>query len=134
MTINFHPEDLNISLYSGDHSLLNFRVYSTDSENYTTTGSWGFLFYNKEKGGIVCSTKTQAENGDIIPGASPLTNLSVNPLFNTAGVVEVYISGSVSNILSSSANNIGYELYLNTASGRVTFIKGNSTIESRITG
>jgi hypothetical protein len=141
MTINFHPEELDINLYSGDHSLLNFRVYSVDSEDYTATGSWGFSFYNKDNGGVICSTITQAENGDILPGAAPLVNLSASPLFNrfrtapeqTAGVLEVYISGSVTNILSSSANNVGYEVYLKTGNGKVTFIKGSSLIESKIT-
>lgn len=141
MTINFQPEDLGINLYAGDHAFLNFRVYSVDSNDYTNTGSWGFLFFNKENGKVICSTITLAENGDILPGAAPINNLSASPQFNklrtapeqTAGVVEVFVSGSVTNILSSSANNVGYEFYLNTGKGKVTFIKGDSIIESRIT-
>lgn len=141
MAIEFDPEDLDIKLYAGDHSILNFRVYSVDNQDYTTTGSWGFSFYNKENGRVICSTITQGDTGSILPGAAPLNNLSASPLFNafraapapTAGVVEIYVSGSVTNILSSSANNVGYEVYLNTGLGRVTFIKGTSSIESRIT-
>lgn len=142
MTINFSPEDLDIRLYSGDHSLVNFRVRSPDTQDYTNTGSWGFLFYNKSNGGVICSTPTLNSAGTaILPGAAPENNLSASPQFNklrtapeqTAGVVEVFVSGSVTNILSSSANNVGYEFYLNTGKGKVTFIKGDSIIESRIT-
>lgn len=141
MTIKFGPEDLDISLYSGDHSLINFRVRSIDAQDYTNTGSWGFLFYNKDNGKTICSTPTLGFDNNILPGAAPENNLSASPLFNrlrtapeqTAGVVEVFVSSSVTNILSSSASKIGYEFYLNTSNGRVTFIKGDSTIESRLT-
>lgn len=211
MTINFQPEDLDISLYSGDQTLINFRVYSVDDSNYINTGSWGFLFYNKQNGKTVCSTPTLGDDNNILPGAAPQSNLSASPQYNVyrskeyfytatnaqttftgadnngttlayvagkidvfknnvevdeadytatngtsvvldtgaalndeikivavnylapTGVTEIFISGSVTNILSSSANNIGYEFYLNTSKGKITFIKGDSAVESRIT-
>lgn len=94
------------------------EVYKNDvligSENYTASNGISVVF------------NTGAEINDMIK------IVSVDSILPT-GVTEIFVSSSVTGLLAATASvsDIKYEFYIDTETGKYTFLKGNVDVSSR---
>ena len=125
--IDFGPNDIDLSLYSGDTAKISYKILNPDNTVYTTTGSWQFKIYDKQDSSEI----------DVSPtGISiyPTTNETVvDPEQTANGVAEVTISKLLSTELISTAS-IVYEFSLihDGRNDRFTFVKGEISVDSKV--
>jgi len=123
--IDFGPNDIDLSLYSGDTAKISYKILNPDNTVYTTTGSWQFKIYDK----------TDESEVDVSP-----TGISIYPEYNSYLSPEyTYTSAADQDTFSgvddngdTLAYNVGdVEVYKNTilvSSSEYTATNGTSIV------